>query len=57
VKEGEDINMVIYEMEDKLEKAKQNDKILLVNLWTKIIFRVEMAKKKKMLQFTNFIRD
>ena len=39
IDDGEDINLVIYEMEDKLEKAKQNDKILLVNLWAKIIFR------------------
>ena len=39
IDDGEDINLVIYEMEDKLEKAKQNDKILLVNLWAKILFR------------------
>ena len=41
---NEDKNLVIFEMENKLEKARKNEKILLVNLWTNIIFRCESAR-------------
>lgn len=35
----EDIAYVIYNLQTKIEKAVQNDKILLVNFWTQIIFK------------------
>lgn len=44
VKQNENINYVIYEMEDKKDKAIQNDKILLVNLWATVLFRCENSR-------------
>lgn len=34
-----DITHVIYNLQTKIEKATQNDKILLVNYWTHIMFK------------------
>lgn len=36
-----DLQIIIFELEAKIEKAKQNDKILLVDFWVNIIFRCE----------------
>ena len=39
-----DLQIIIFELENKIEKAKQNDKILLVDFWINIIFRCENVR-------------
>lgn len=39
-----EITYVIYNLQTKIEKATQNDKILLVNYWTQIMFRTESKR-------------
>lgn len=39
-----DINVAMFELETKIDKARENDKILLVNFWVNIIFRCENVR-------------
>ena len=39
-----DLQIIIFELEAKIEKAKQNDKIVLVDFWVNIIFRCENVR-------------
>lgn len=42
--EDMDIDHYIYNLQTKLGKAAQNEKILLVNFWTTIIFKAESKR-------------
>ena len=44
VESTRDLQIIVFELENKIEKAKQNDKILLVDFWVNIIFRCENVR-------------